>query len=158
MGDRLWVIGLYLADWPSTATKRATAAQRDVRRRAGRAVDVEIGSALFDLDTAPKLRIDDAVIEAWAPSQQKPLEEALHPARVIELLDVPGPGRSSGWVIAYWRRPSGTTPRPWADVRAAASKAGARFSDHATFIRRVTDPALHTALRKLWPSRPATLG
>lgn len=154
-GDRLWVLGLHLMDWPTTAEKRAAAAQRGVRRRAGAAADVEIGTALFDVATAPKLRVDDIVIEAWAPAENKPLKEALHPARVIELLSVPGRGRAPGWVIAYWRRPTGTTPRPWADVRAAAAKTGARFSDDHNFLRRVTDPALHAALRRLWRTPPA---
>jgi hypothetical protein len=147
--DRLWLLGLYLTEWPATAEKRAAAANRGIRRRAGAAADVEIGSALFDLDTAPKLRLDDLVIEASAPANGKPLEEAFHPARVIDLLKVPGPGPSPGWLIAYWRRPTGTTPRPWADVQAAAAKAGARLSADSTF-RRITDPTLHAALRRLW--------
>lgn len=151
--DRLWLLGLYLTDWPATAEKRAAAAKRGIRRRAGAVADVEIGSALFDLDVAPKLRLDDVVIEASAPATSKPLDEAFHPARVIELLEVPGPGRSPGWLIAYWRRPTGTTPRPWADVQAAAAKAGARFSDDSTFTRRITEPTLHATLRRLWRPR-----
>jgi hypothetical protein len=150
VSDRLWVLGLYLTDWPATAEKRAAAANRGIRRRAGAAADVEIGSALFDLDVAPKLRLDDVVIEASAPAKTKPLEEAFHPARVIELLEVPGRGRSSGWLIAYWRRPTGTTPRPWADVQKAAAKAGARLSADSTFTRRISDPTLHAALCRLW--------
>lgn len=149
-GDRLWVIGLYLADWPATAEQRATAARRRIRRRAGAAAEVEIGVALFDIDKAPTLRVDDVVIEALAPGKSRPLEEALYPARVIDMLEVRGRGRAPGWVIAYWRRPTGTTPRPWPDLQKAAAKAGARFGDELTFMRRITNPAVHAALRKLW--------
>jgi hypothetical protein len=153
--DRLWVIGLYGADWPATAVARAEAARRGLRRRAGPAADVEIGSGLFDIDKAPKLRIDDIVIEVFAYSRKKPLVVAEAPARVIELLEVPGRGRSKGWVIAYWRRPKGTATLDWEDVQAAAKKAGAHFTDDATFMRHVTKPALHAALRRLWKYPPA---
>lgn len=148
--DRLWVVGLYADEWPVTATNKATAAQRGIRRRAGRAADVEIESALWDLDEAPKLKLDDVVIEAWAPGKHDPLAVAMHPARVIEILNVAGRGRSRGWVIAYWRRPTGTTTRTWSELRHAAARGGVRLTDKRPIARRITKPRAHAELRKLW--------
>lgn len=154
--DRLWVIGLYSDDWPVTAQRKAAQTRRRVRRLAGRASEVEIGTALFDVGEAPKVRIDDVVIEAWAPGKGHALEEAYHPARVIDVLEVPGRGRSAGWVIVSWRRPTGTTSRAWSEVRAAAAKAGTRLGENQQNVqRRVTQPATHAALRKLWRYTPS---
>lgn len=149
-GDRLWLIGLWPEEWPTTAASRAATLHPALRRRSGRARDVELGSALFDRPAAPDLRVDDLVIEAWADERDGVLTEASYPARVIEVVNVPGPGRSAGWVLVYWRRPTGTSPLPWVDLQGAARRVGARLGDTTSVQRRVTNPRLHLALRKLW--------
>lgn len=148
--DRLWIIGLYEDEWPATATKRASAVQPTVRRRAGKAADVEIGVALFDRDSVPAVRVDDMVIEAWGDGPDGALSEAMYPARVSEIVEVPGPGRSNGWTLVYWRRPAGTESRTWSDVQATARQNGARFGGSTAFMRRIKDPALRMALLALW--------
>jgi hypothetical protein len=123
--------------------RRAAIAQRAIRRRVGAAAEVEISKALWDANDAPNTRVDDIVIEGWRPPRTGPSRRQCIPPRVIEVFRVPGHGRSPGWVSGYWPRPTGTTPRPWADVRAAAAKVGARFTDDSNLTRRVADPTLH---------------
>lgn len=150
--DRLWVIAVWSEEWPITAAKRAAKERGRVRRRAGSAADVEIGATLFDQDTAPKLRVDDYIIEAWADTRNGSLIEAAHPSQVVEIIEIPGPGASAGWTLVYTRRATGTDTVPWKDVKEAASKAGARLGGTTKLSKRLTDERVRKALLGLWPN------
>jgi hypothetical protein len=143
----MWLVGVHPSLRWKTAQAIIEANWRSMRRRAGRAADVELDVAFYT--TSPSFEPDDVVIVGEAESERKPLTVAKAPARVVQV--VPAPTRSKpGAALVYLRRPTGTPLVDWVDVQAAVRHNGGRLGASWTIVRQVCELEQKKSLLGLW--------